>query len=483
MNNGNEIKFKSKKITLIFGLLLLIFAVLLEVVFIQGFREDGTDGIIAIAVLSVCFTGVMAICGIFGIYTYFANGKNIRKALKKYGEENIITNINHATIRIFRNPLTGAKVYFTDKFVIDLGEAIIDYNEISMMYKSVRKTRYAKIPAVAFALFDGNTYILCDNVEDAEIMNIMQLCYQHNSKILFGFTKENKEAHQKKVKRYKSGESNLPEVNCRWDVLRTNQEADNNKICKIKDYIFKNYIPEQKADAIKYYQDMTGAGFAEADTAVETIFEERKRSGMVLTTPRQWTPAGRKYESGRAMAFMGIAFVVVSVIFTVMLPLMMNHNLDVQINEVSENEREELLKEGCQEFRTVGRYVERDINYKFGDSKERHDLKNLYIFELEDGTYLGISSKNDLQFLNESSGAGYDIFYDGEVLRDVIERTEATYDTVVVDVNDIAAVYGIPSEDSLLRKKLTVFMSLMLFVPIMIVGVIFIIKGCRKMKR
>lgn len=88
-----------------------------------------------------------------------------------------------------------------------------------------------------------------------------------------------------------------------------------------------------------------------------------------------------------------------------------------------------------------------------------------------------------MQFLNESSGAGYDIFYDGEVLRDVIERTEATYDTVVVDVNDIAAVYGIPSEDSLLRKKLTVFMSLMLFVPIMIVGVIFIIKGCRKMKR
>lgn len=198
MNNGNEIKLKSKKITLIFGLLLLIFAVLLEVVFIQGFREDGTDGIIAIAVLSVCFTGVMAICGIFGIYTYFANGKNIRKALKKYGEENIITNINHATIRIFRNPLTGAKVYFTDKFVIDLGEAIIDYNEISMMYKSVRKTRYAKIPAVAFTLFDGNTYILCDNVEDAEIMNIMQLCYQHNSKILFGFTKENKEAHQKR---------------------------------------------------------------------------------------------------------------------------------------------------------------------------------------------------------------------------------------------------------------------------------------------
>lgn len=482
MNNGNEIKFKSSKITLILGLFLLIFAAILEVAAIQLWQEEGMDGIIAFVGISVCFTGVMVIVGCCAIYTYFANGKTIQKALKKYGKENIIRNINQATIRKFQNPLTGTTVYFTDKFVIQPSEGIIDYNEISMMYKNERKNRYARISSIAFSLLNGKTYILCDNVEDAEIMNIMQLCYQHNSKILFGLTKENKAVHKERVERFKSGGSNLPEIRFESDVMRVDEEIAGARRHQLKDYILKNYIPEQKADAIKYYQDMTGVGFAEANTAVEAIFKERENKGMVLSTPRQWTPEGRKYMSGKAMVFMGIMMAVVSLILVIIFPVMLNQDLDKKINEISQEEREILLNDGSQEYRTVGRYIERVVNYNFEEKNRRYDLKSLYIFELEDGTYLGVLSRNDLDFLNESSGAGYDIFYAGDVLREVVEREDASYDTVIIDVNGIAAVYGIASEEHLMEKKLNYLVSLV-FAPIVIIGVILVFIGGRQIKK
>lgn len=483
MNNTNEIKFKSSKLTVVVGLLLLFIAAIFEIVIIQGFREDGTDGLIATIVLTICFTGSLALCGIYGICAYFATGKTIRKALERYGKEYLISHINQSTIRTFHNPLGSGTVYFTDRFVIDPREAVIDYNEISMIYKSVRKTRYANVPGIAFVLYNGNTHILCDNVKDADIMNLMQLCYQHNTKILLGFTKENQEKHKERVKAYKSGDCDSVQHSLNGEEKKQNKGANDNKRYEVRAYIAQNYIPAQKADAIIYYQAMTGVSFSAAEAAVEDIFAIREQKGMILPTPKEWTPDGKKYSAGKAMVFMGTFMLVVAVMFAITMPLIMNADIDRQVNAVSAKEREALLDAGYHEYKTQGNYVKRILNYKLGDKADKYSGKTVFIFELEDETYLGIASKNGWYTFNGSVCTGFDIFYDGELERALIEREDGSYDVQMIAIDHVVAVGGIASEDSLADKKLNVLITVIVFTPMLIVGLVLLLKGRSQAKK
>lgn len=211
MNNQKEIKFKSKKFNLIGGIILLFFAFLFEVVLVDNAIENHTrDDIILLIVGNIIFVGSLVLIGGVAIYTYFINGKKLRISLKKYGKENLIKNINTASISTYRESLSGAQIYFTDKLIIDPSETIIDYNEISLIYKRVTKTNSVRHVYIAFELYDGSSWFLCDGIEDAMIHNYMQLCFQHNPKIMFGYTKENLAKHKERVKQFKKGDIAIP---------------------------------------------------------------------------------------------------------------------------------------------------------------------------------------------------------------------------------------------------------------------------------
>lgn len=150
---------------------------------------------------------------IYNINSYFKTSNMMRKKIVKYGEQNLISNIRNSTVNLYKKVAPGGcEVYFTDKFVIDCTKAIIDYNEISLMYKHISLVNHVHISSVCFELLDGSKWLLCRYIKDEEIKNYMQLCYQHNPKIMFGYTKENFVKHKEKVKQYKSGSIVLPEI-------------------------------------------------------------------------------------------------------------------------------------------------------------------------------------------------------------------------------------------------------------------------------
>lgn len=213
MSNQKEIKFKTKKISLICGIILLFFAFLFEIVLVDNAMEKKTsDDIILLILGNIIFVGFLTLIGVFAVYTYFRITKHLRNSLQKYGKENLIKNINTSSISIYREPMSGAQIYFTDKLIIAPSETIIDYNEISMMYKRIVSTNGGRHVYIAFELYDGSLWSLCDQIEDQMIHNYMQLCFQHNPNIIFGHTKENLAKHKERVKEFKKGNISIPDL-------------------------------------------------------------------------------------------------------------------------------------------------------------------------------------------------------------------------------------------------------------------------------
>lgn len=213
MNNQKEIKFETKKFSLIGGIICIFFAFLLEIVFVDMAMEKKTfEDIVVLIVGSIVFVGYLGLMGGVAVYAYFSTGKNLRNGLQKYGKENLIKNINTASISIYRQPMSGIQIYFTDKLIIDPTQTIIDYNEISMMYKHIVSARGIRHIYIAFELYDGSNWFLCDQIEDQMIHNYMQLCFQHNPNIIFGHTKENLAKHKERVKEFKKGKISIPDL-------------------------------------------------------------------------------------------------------------------------------------------------------------------------------------------------------------------------------------------------------------------------------
>jgi len=208
-----------------------------------------------------------------------------------------------------------------------------------------------------------------------------------------------------------------------------------------------------------------------------------KEMEQVLPTPWEWTPEGRKREAGKALLFFGIFLMIFSVCLTLGMPLVLNSSVDKEINAVSEKERAELLSQGCKEYKTVGRYFERDINCNFGNI--RFDLQNLYLYELEgeDEFCLGILDRNDGIPLNSSKCAGIHIFSKEEPTVEIVNRETGVYQTLIVKKDNIVAVYGIPSEDSEMTKILNTVMAAVIGIPMFMIGIIMLIIGIVKKKK
>ncbi len=204
--------FKAKKGTLFSGIFLIALAVFIALFLVLLFWKDGADGIVVVTVFILFFLLPMAGIGIWVICNYKKMQAELENALDIYGEAGIVANVERATMKIYRVPSSSEIVYFTDRLIVDAGEAIIDYNEISMMSKYVTRSRYSSTSYIAFYLLSGKTYYLCAHIKDEEINEILQICYQRNPDILWGLTKENKQSHKQRVGAYKNGEIILPKV-------------------------------------------------------------------------------------------------------------------------------------------------------------------------------------------------------------------------------------------------------------------------------
>lgn len=200
-----KIKFKTKKLPLFAGIICLFISLPCSILSITWMLEPectGEDRIAWIAML-VILGIIPTFFAIISIIAYFVINKNLKFALKKYGEQNLIDNINNHTIEKFDIPFLNGSVYFTDRFVIDPGEAIIEYNEISWMYKHIERTNNVSQAFLCFETCDGKQHRICRNINDSQLSKYMQLCYSMNPEIIMGHTKENIMKHKARVNQYK----------------------------------------------------------------------------------------------------------------------------------------------------------------------------------------------------------------------------------------------------------------------------------------
>ena len=295
---------------MIVGIFMLSIAIIFEFTFIAIGKEDPQAAVIALIVGNLIMVLPIGFLGISNIYSYFHNGKRLKNALNLYGKENIIANIQNSTISEYYHQFSNNVVYFTDKFIIDPGETIIDYNEISMMYKHVTRVRNAVHIYLAFELLDGETCMICHNIVDGAITNYMELCQQHNPNILFGYNDENKAKHAERVEAYKQGRITVPRVDFNASAVYNQPTNGNVNINQIRDFIIRNYTYMEKDKAINYYRDMMGVTPAEASVEVDKILAERAQN--TNEAPAQWksTPSGKKYKWGKALFIFGIINIV-----------------------------------------------------------------------------------------------------------------------------------------------------------------------------
>ncbi len=205
-----EIVFKNKIWSLVLGIVILLLLspfVITGVSFLVLPETEFADKIIIVVVGGMLLFMPVAMA-VLCIIDYFEVRKKLQARVKKYGKDNLIENIRNHTVSEYSSPLGGAenKVYFTDRFIINPAKAIIEYSEISMMYKHVSRVKFGYVSSIAFELSDGTSRYLCDFIDDEQIREYMELCHQYNPDIMFGYNKENLKKH----KEQKNSSKNFP---------------------------------------------------------------------------------------------------------------------------------------------------------------------------------------------------------------------------------------------------------------------------------
>ncbi len=103
---------------------------------------------------------------------------------------------------------------------------------------------------------------------------------------------------------------------------------------ELKSYIYVNFTPQNRERAIVFYSEKRGVGLEEATIEVDKIFEQRQGEGMVLETPKQWTPEGRQYEIGKRMYHICFVGLTIMILMFVSVSLIIMTQGSLLVNEV-----------------------------------------------------------------------------------------------------------------------------------------------------
>ena len=87
-----------------------------------------------------------------------------------------------------------------------------------------------------------------------------------------------------------------------------------NNLNEAREYIDKNFTPQDKERAVEYYQTMTGADAETARREVERLYEQRRLEGRELPMPKEWTPTGQQHELGKRLLFVGRLLLIFAII-------------------------------------------------------------------------------------------------------------------------------------------------------------------------
>ena len=253
---------------------------------------------------------------------------------------------------------------------------------------------------------------------------------------------------------------------------------------EVREYIYKNFTPQDIQKAILYYHERTGADLSISKLEVEKIYAQRQQEGRVLPMPKEWTPTGQKYITGKKLFDLGIAFLVISILIMLIITGYGYHDFIKRTNEISESDRQYLLDKGYQEYRTDGEAFEIIGNYHYLENKRT--FQDLYLFRPEgkEDLCLGVLSTEWWYHFDSDMGSGLDIFYAGTPTLDTVETDNGTsYEVMIVDLNNVVAGYGIPSENANMLKMMMIIIPIGIGIPILLVAVVMIIAGRSMMKK
>lgn len=102
---------------------------------------------------------------------------------------------------------------------------------------------------------------------------------------------------------------------------------------ELRNYIYVNFTPMSRDKAIQFYSEKAGVGIEEATLEVDKIYAKRQQDGMVLSTPKQWTPEGQKYEIGKRMYECSIFAIIINTILYIPCTLIILSQGPLIINE------------------------------------------------------------------------------------------------------------------------------------------------------
>lgn len=102
---------------------------------------------------------------------------------------------------------------------------------------------------------------------------------------------------------------------------------------ELRNYIYVNFTPMDRERAINFYSEKAGVSLEEATLEVDKIYAKRQQNGMVLPTPKQWTPIGQKYETGKRMYEFSIFAIILNTIISIPCTVIILSQGPLMINE------------------------------------------------------------------------------------------------------------------------------------------------------
>lgn len=202
-----SIKLKAGKGGLVGGIIMLCIVAVAVIVLVYAFVNGEYEGdeMYALIAGAVVFGLIPLMIGCGMISDYNLKSRRMANAINRFGEDEIINEIENKTIESYRSPYNKKSVtYFTEKFIINPNVTLVEYTEIAYIYKHVVNSKYGSITYLCCSLLDGKAIMFCDRIKDEDLSKFFSLIKSKNDTVLVGYSKENDKLYEERVKEHKN---------------------------------------------------------------------------------------------------------------------------------------------------------------------------------------------------------------------------------------------------------------------------------------
>lgn len=204
-----------------------------------------TDADIAQFFLS-SFIWIAVICVIVAIIL-LKGGSNTRKYIKrtidKYGEEEVLNQLNHAEFVYFSNKKKPVTIV-TKNYIFEVGRKFIDIDSLDLVYGYSYKGNSSWIQALTLT---GSTekFATGINIDSKDKIDLLDTIKRINPNVMLGYTTENSQAHGEHVSVYKECvSSGRPYRLIKYSINLISAGNDEEKVARIISRYTNRRIPE-----------------------------------------------------------------------------------------------------------------------------------------------------------------------------------------------------------------------------------------------